>query len=134
MAALPQRMRERIFALYEQGIPTKRIAETLGVCRSGARRIRQQAAERGTLEPLPPSGGYASGLTEDVATRLRALVAVEPGLTRQQMKNRLGVGVDVRTVGRWLRKLGLVLKKSRSSLPNGSGPTSKNAATPGTNR
>lgn len=134
MAALPRRMRERIVALYEQGMPTKRIAEALGVCRSGARRIRQQAAERGTLDPLPPSGGYAGGLTEDLATRLRALVAAEPGLTRQQMKNRLGVGVDVRTVGRWLRRLGLVLKKSRPSPPSRSGPTFRTAATAGTHR
>jgi transposase len=116
-------MRERIIALYEQGVPTGRIAEALGTCRSGTRRIRQYLSERGTLDPLPPSGGYASGLTEELAVRLRTLVAAEPGLTRQQLKDRLGVACDVRTVGRWLARLGLVLKKSRSGPRSRTGMT-----------
>jgi transposase len=134
MEALPRRMRERMMELYDQGVPTKQIAERLGSCRSGTRRIRQHLRERGTLEPLPPTGGYASQLTDDTATRLRALVAADPGSTRQTLKDRLGVTVDVRTVGRWLAKLGIVLKKSRSSPPSRSGRTSRSVARTGTRR
>ena len=123
MDPLPRRMRERIVALYAQGVPTKRIAEGLGTSRSGTRRIRQNLQERGTLEPAKTKPGYASGLTPDVERRLRALVAVEPGVTRAVLRERLGAAVDVRTVGRWLRRLGLVLKKSRSGLQNRTGPT-----------
>ena len=123
MEALPKRMRERIVALYEQGVATKRIAEGLGTSRSGTRRIRQNLRERGTLEPVKARTGYASGLTIDVADRLRELVAADPGATRQTLRDRLGVTADVRTVGRWLRKLGLVLKKSRSAPPSRTGPT-----------
>jgi transposase len=127
-------MRERIIAFYDQGVPTRQIAEHLGVCRSGTRRIRQQLRERGTLEPLPLTGGYASQLTDERVTRLRELVAADPGSTRQRLKDRLGTTVDVRTVGRWLAKLGIVLKKSRSSLPSNSGRTSKSVAPTGTRR
>jgi len=108
------RMRERIVALYEQNRPTREIAELMGTCRSATRRVRQYLRERGTLEPRKGKTGYASGLTPELEQRLRELVAAEPGVTRQVLRDRLGVTVDVRTVGRWLAKLGLVLKKSRS--------------------
>ena len=123
MQPLPMRMRERIVALYEQNVPTKRIAEALGTCRSGTRRIRQRLRERGTLEPKRARTGYAGGLTPEVEQRLRALVAADPGTTRLALRDRLGVTADVRTVGRWLRKLGLVLKKSRSGPPSRTAPT-----------
>jgi transposase len=117
------RMRERIIALYEQNVPTKRIAEALGTCRSGTRRIRQRLRERGTLEPKKGRTGYAGGLTPGVAGRLREMVAADPGATRQTLRDRLGVTADVRTVGRWPRALGLVLKKSRCGPPSRTGPT-----------
>jgi transposase len=123
MQPLPMRMRERIVALYAEGKPTGEIAGLMGTCRSGTRRVRQYLRERGTLEPTTPRTGYASGLTAGVERRLRELVAAEPGATRQTLRDRLGVTVDVRTVGRWLAKLGLVLKKSRSAPPNRTGRT-----------
>lgn len=132
MNPIPRRMRERIVALYQQQVPTKQISEQMGTCRSATRRVRQQLAERGTLEPRTPSGGYASGLTDEVAARLRERVASEPGSTRQQLRDHLGLSVDVRTLGRWLAKLDLVLKKSRSSPRNRNGLTSKNVVTAGT--
>ncbi|MGN6625776.1 MAG: helix-turn-helix domain-containing protein [Tepidisphaeraceae bacterium] len=122
MEPLPRRMRERIVALYEQGLPTRRIADVLGTSRSGTRRIRQNLRERGTLEPARARTGYASGLTPEVAERLRELVAAEPGATRAVLRERLGVTADVRTIGRWLAKLGLVLKKSRSAPRSRTGP------------
>lgn len=109
--------------LYGQGVPTKGIADGLGTSRSGTRRIRQNLRERGTLDPAKGKTGYASGLTPEIEQRLRAFVAAEPGATRYALRDRLGVSVDVRTVGRWLAKLGMVLKKSRSAPPSRTGPT-----------
>ena len=40
MEAYPLRMRQRIIALYELGRQTGEIAEALGTCRSGTRRVR----------------------------------------------------------------------------------------------
>lgn len=123
MEPIPMRMRERIVALYEQNKPTKEIAELMGTCRSATRRIRQYLRERGTLQPQKSRTGYASGLTAEVEQRLRELIAAEPGATRQYLRDRLGVSVDVRTIGRWLAKLGLVLKKSRCTPPSRTVPT-----------
>jgi len=99
--------------LYEQGKQTRDIAEMLGTCKSGTRRVRQHLRERNTLEPLRGKTGPKSKLTEELETRLRKLVADDPDATREELRDRLEVTVDVRTVGRWLRKMGLVLKKSR---------------------
>ena len=117
------RMRERIVEMYAEGKSTKQIAAAMGTCRSGTRRVRQYLRERGTLEPRTGKTGYAGGLTPEVERRMRALVAAEPGVTRQTLRDRLGVTVDVRTVGRWLAKAGLVLKKSRPAPPSRTAPT-----------
>jgi transposase len=123
MEPLPMRMRERIVAMYAEGKSTKQIAAAMGTCRSGTRRVRQYLRERGTLEPKTGKTGYAGALTPEVERRMRDLVAAEPGVTRQTLRDRLGVTVDVRTVGRWLAKAGLVLKKSRSAPPSRTAPT-----------
>lgn len=115
MNPLPMRMRERIVELYDAGVKTKQIARAMGTCPSATRRIRQNLRERGTLEPKQAAGGHAGGLTAEVEAKLRERVRAEPGVTRQGVKDALGLPVDVRTVGRWLSKLGITLKKSRST-------------------
>ena len=49
MEPLPRRMRERIVALYEQGVPTRRIADGLGTSRSGTGGRGGRRADRGPL-------------------------------------------------------------------------------------
>jgi transposase len=123
MEAYPLRLRRRIIELYEQGKQTHEIAGMLGTCKSGTRRIRQVLRERNTLEPLRPRTGYPGGLNDERAGELRRLVAADPDATREELRQRLNVAVDVRTIGRWLSRLGLVLKKSRCTPQNRSGRT-----------
>ena len=123
MEAYPMRLRRRIIELYEKGKQTHEIAVMLGTCPSGTRRIRQRLRERGRLEPLAPKTGPKSGLTADRAQQLRELVAADPDATREELRQRLGTNMDVRTIGRWLTKLGLVLKKSRCTQPSKTGLT-----------
>lgn len=118
MEAYPLRLRRRIIELYDQGKQTHEIAQMLGTCRSGTRRIRQVLRQRNTLEPLRPQTGPKSGLSDERAARLRELVAVDPDATREELRQRMDLSVDVRTIGRWLSKLGLVLKKSRCTPPS----------------
>ena len=132
MEAYPLRMRRRMIELYEQGKQTHEIAELLGTCRSGTRRVRQHLRERGTLEPVKPQSGRKCGMTADHERRLRELVAADPDATREQLRDRLGIAADVRTIGRWLRRLGFVLKKSRCTPPSNSGRTSETRASSGT--
>ena len=132
MEAYPLRLRRRIIELYEQGKRTHEIASMLGTCRAGTRRIRQVLRQRNTLEPLRPRTGPRSGLSDERATQLRDLVAADPDATREELRRRMNVPVDVRTIGRWLGKLGLVLKKSRCTPPSRTGPTSPSGVAAGT--
>ncbi len=132
MEAYPLRLRRRIIELYEQGKQTHEIAQMLGTCDSGTRRIRQVLRQRNTLEPLRPKTGYPSGLTDERAAELRELVKADPDATREELRQRLNVTADVRTVGRWLAKLGLALKKSRCTPRSRTGRTWPSSATAGT--
>jgi transposase len=132
MEAYPMRLRERIIALYEEGNQTHEIAEMLGTCRSGTRRIKQILRERNSLEPRHGKRGPKSGLSEERSRQLRELVAADPDATREELRDRLQINVDVRTIGRWLTKLGLVLKKSRCVPPSRIDPTCKRSVAAGT--
>lgn len=131
MEAYPRLVRKRIVELYAQEKSTKEIAELFGVSRSGTRRVKQRLRERGTLDPLPRRPGRKPKLTSELGQQIRAHVAARADATRGELKHALGLSVSVQTVGEWLRKLGLVLKKSRCAPPSRTGPTSASVATPG---
>ncbi len=114
MEAYPLRIRKRIIELYEQGWKTKRIANTLGACRAGVRRVRQHLRQRGSLAPITPARGRKPKLTADDQRRLRELVQNKPDATLVELRDGLGVDVHIATIDRWLRRLGISLKKSRS--------------------
>jgi transposase len=132
MEAYPIRLRKRMIELYQQGKQTHEIAAMLGTCKSGTRRIRQVLRERNSLEPLRPKTGPKSGLSDERAARLRELVAADPDATREELRQRMELSVDVRTIGRWLGKLGLVLKKSRCTPPSRIGRTWRSSVGHGT--
>ena len=123
MEPYPGLVRRRIVELYSQDKSTKEIAELFGICRSGTRRVKQRLRERGTLDPLPKKSGRKPKLTPELSERIRGHVAARPDATREQVKAALGLAVSVQTVGEWLRKLGLVLKKSRCAPPSRNAPT-----------
>jgi transposase len=114
MEAYPLRIRKRIIELYEQGWKTKRIAETLGACRSGVRRVRQHLRQRGSLEPITPASGRKPKLGACDQRRLRELVEKRPDATLAELRDGLGIDVHIATIDRWLGRLGISLKKSRS--------------------
>jgi transposase len=130
--AYPAMVRKRIVELAARdGMKTARIAELFGICRSGTRRVKQQHRERGTHLPKAYRPGREPLMTDAVAGRARGFVATRKDATRAEAKDALGLTVSVQTVGEWLRRPGLVLKKSRSAPPSRTGPTSGPAATPG---
>ena len=132
MARYPAMVRRRIVELYEQDYSTAEIAEVFGVCQAGVRRVRLR--ERGTLEPLPlpRTCGRKPVLTADMGRRVRAHVAGRPDATREEIRSALGLGVSLQSISKWLKRLGLPLKKSRSTPPSRTGPTSPHAGRCGT--
>jgi transposase len=125
MEAYPLLVRKRIIELYEQEKTTKEIAEMFGICRSGTRRIKQQHRERGTLEPLPRKAGRKPKLNEELSRRIQDYVAADADCTREELKTALHLDVSLQSISKWLRKLGLVLKKSPCMPASRSGLTSR---------
>jgi transposase len=123
MEAIPVSVRERIVALYERGRTTSQIADALGYCRAAVRRVRQRLRERGTLAPQTHRCGRKGAWSEDRARRLAGLVAARPDATLAELRDALGVAVSCSTIDRWLRRLGLTLKKSRRTRPSRRGRT-----------
>jgi transposase len=125
MEPIPMKVRQRIIAMYDEGEPTKEIAEALGYCPAAVRRVKQHLRERKTLEPkVPERRGPKGKLTPELRERLRRLVAATPDATLEELRDddKDGGGgggaaprveVSTSTVDRWLGKLKLPLKKSR---------------------
>jgi transposase len=116
--------RRWIISAYEAGKGTKEIAAIFGRCESGVRRVRQDLRERGTADPLLHLRGRKGKLTDEMKTRLKQFVADHPDATLAQIKKQMGLGVSRSTIDRWLKKLGLSFKKSLSTPPSRTGPTS----------
>ena len=112
MEAYPLLVRKRIIELYAQEKTTKEIAEMFGICRSGTRRIKQQHRERGTIEPLQRKAGRKPKLNEELSRQIQDYVVAHADCTREELKTALNLGVSLQSISKWLKKLGLVLKKS----------------------
>jgi transposase len=109
-------IRKRIIHLYKSGKETHEIAKALGYCKAAVRRVRQHLRERGTLEPRTALRGRRSGLTAEMAERLRQHVQARPDATLAELAQALTTSDS--TVDRWLGKLEISLKKKRSMRRN----------------
>jgi len=116
--------RRWIISAYQAGKGTKEIAAIFGRCESAVRRVRQNHRERGTADPLLHLRGRKGKFTDDIKARLRQFVADHPDATLAEIKKELDLDASVSTVDRWLKKLGLSFKKSPSTPPSRTVPTS----------
>jgi transposase len=132
MAVYPAMVRKRIIELYQQSKTTGQIAELFGISKSGTRRVRQHLRERGTLEPLPHRRGRKPQMTVQLQHQIRDHFAAHPDGTREELKAALQLPVSLQSISRWLKKLGLGLKKSRFTPPSRTGQTSRPLARSGT--
>jgi transposase len=132
MARYPAMVRKRIVELYQQQFTTKQIAELFGVARSGVRRVKQRLRERGTLEDRPARVGRKPLMTPEVQQQIREHIARHPDATREELKAALDLTVSVQSISKWLKRLGLPLKKSPSTPASRTARTSRPAARSGT--
>ena|ERR1700722_5977802 len=118
MEAYPLLVRKRIIELYEQSKQTKEIAGIFGICRAGTRRVKQRLREYGTLAPLPRNSGRKPKLTAELGQKIRDYIGAHPDATRAELKAELEIPVSLQAISKWLKKLGLVLKKSPCMPPS----------------
>lgn len=125
MKAYPVELRTRIVAAVDRGngsLPA--VAALFGVsinCVANYLRLRE---DTGSLRPRPNPGGRAPAIPADRHDELRQLLAAQPDLTLEQLRDRLGVDCSLAAVCRTLKKLDLTRKKKRCAPPSSSGPMS----------
>jgi transposase len=121
-------LRQRVIADCDAGDGTKVVAERYKVSPAWVRRLKQHRRQRGDI--VPRNGGGSRGRKID-RVRLAELVKQQPDATLVELRDRLGISVTPWAISKALRELQLTYKKSRSTRPSRTGPTSRNNAQSG---
>ena len=129
--AYPAKVRERVLAMYRQGMTTAEIARIFKVSRSWARRVKQVERESGRTTPLPRGGVTVVKIDLE---HLRELVTAQPDATLRELCDRLGVECSQSAVCMALQRLGLTFKKRRSMRRSRIGRTSRSVGGNGSER
>ena len=115
-------LRERVLALYDEGLKTAKVAEQLRVSRSWARRVKQRRDQ-----PPKVNGGSVAKLDETARRRLAQWIEQQPDATLEQLRRKvasqLHVQVSIGTLWNTLRRMKFTFKKSRSKPASNFGPT-----------
>lgn len=109
------------------------LALRFGVSFDYVRNLRRLRLRTGSAARRPQSRhGFASRLNEDVKAFLLAQFAAQPDLTIAELRERIEAEQKLpaswSTVRRWVLKLELRLKKSRSTPPSATPKPTKNSA------
>jgi len=132
MRAYPVELRSRIVDAIDRGVGSRsQVAALFGVWVNCVGNYLRQRDRTGTLAPRPDGGGRAPALGPDRYDEVRQLLAAQPDLTLDQLRDRMGLGCSLAAVSRTLKKLGLTRKKKRSWRPSSKGPTCRRSARSG---
>lgn len=114
-------LRRRILTAYAGGAGSLRaLAERFAVGFEFVRKIRKQQLRTGQMERVPQARhGPVSRVTPAVQEQLRGHVRQQPDLTLWELQQRLrkssGVELSKSLLWLWLQRMGLRVKKNRST-------------------
>ena len=97
VASISLDLRQRILKACDRGEKTKAVAERFEVSADFVRKLKRRRRETGSIEPLPRNSGPKRKLRahED---RLRALIQEQPDATLEELRERLGIEVQLSTL------------------------------------
>ncbi|MFT3786641.1 MAG: IS630 transposase-related protein [Tepidisphaeraceae bacterium] len=119
----PLEFRIAVAADYDLTGSSIETADTFGVSESWVRRLIQRRRETGSLEVAPPKRPDSSKLKDDDLEHLATLITRKPDMTLGELAGALKYKASVPTVWRATQKLGLRLKKRRSTPASKIAPT-----------
>ncbi len=125
--ALSVDLRGRVMAAVDGGMSCRAAAARFGVGVSSAIRWRQQQRAKGDLRPGRPGGNVRSSAIDVHRVFLLSLVEERSDLTLDEIRAALaarGTSVSVAAVWRFFDRHQITRKKSRSTPPSRTGPTS----------
>jgi transposase len=110
-------LRQRVVESYENGEGTyEELAEVFGVSLSWVEKLLRRWRETGSIAPKPHGGGRQAKITGKKLERLKALVEENPDATLEELRRKCQVEGSIMSVFRALKRLGITLKKSRSTM------------------
>jgi len=121
-APYSQDLRDRVLAACDKGMKTRQVATVFGVCSSWVRRIKQRRREKGETGPRPMGGATVVKIDKE---RLAELVRQTPDATLRELREKLGAVCSEPAICVALKRMGLPLKKRRSTRRSRTGPTSR---------
>jgi len=129
--AYSMEFRRAVAKAYDECGSSIQVAEDFGCCESWVRRLIQRRRATGSLDPLPAKLPDNNKLDERDLEKLKRLIADTPDMTLAELAAALGGKASVPTVWRATQRLDLPLKKSPSTPPSRTAPTSGPPATRG---
>ncbi len=134
-------LRRKIFEAHAKGLGSFReLAKVFGVSLGYVEKIFRQRSRTGLMERVRYRPGPKSRVSGAVAARIVELVGLHADITVAELRERIaadtGVGMSWSLVREWVVRLGLRLKKSRStrlsatrkSIASAAGSSSKRSA------
>src|SRR3954466_13548495 len=132
MKAYPLELRSRIVAAVDRGVgslPT--VAALFGVSTNCVANYPLLRTTTGSLQPRPNPGGRAPAIGPERYDEVRQLLAAQPDLTLQELRDALGLDCSVASVCRPLKKRNLPRKEKRRTPPSNSATMSRPRARSG---
>jgi transposase len=124
MNAYPLELRVRIVEAVDHGVGSvPQVAGLFRVAVNSVYNLLRLRDQTGTLQPRPNPGGRAPAIPPERYDELRQLLAQQPDLTLEQLRDRLRLGCSLAAICRTLKKLNLTRKKKPSTPPSSAGPT-----------
>jgi len=123
MRAYPLELRERVTEAIDAGQTWAATAARFRVSAAFVGKLLRQRRETGSIEPRRGWTGSRPAVDEKGLRRLRAAVAGRPDATLAELRRKARLACSRPTVFRYLRRLGLTRKKSRSGPASGTART-----------
>ena len=125
-------LRRRIVETYDEGKWTQdEVARRFRVSLGMVKQLVMQRRRTGQIEARHRFSGRKARLLPERGKQMNALVAREPDVTLEEIKQRLGLDCTVAAIHWALGKMGLTYKKRRSTQPSKAGRTSRRRAAGG---
>lgn len=115
-------LRARVLADCDAGMSAPQAAAKYAVSLGFVKKLRQRRRATGSAEPGRP-GHRRPPTLQPRAQEVREAVRRRPDATLAELRDALGISLSLSALCRFLRRLKLTLKKSRSAPPSRAAPT-----------
>lgn len=124
MATISMDLRQRILKAYDRGDVTReQVAGRFEVSLGMVKKLIQQRRHTGDIAPRHHRSGRKPVILDSHRREIRVILAKQPDLTLEDIRDRLGLGCTIQAIHYVLVDMGLTYKKRRSAPQSNPGRT-----------